>query len=125
MLSNYLAEIWGISIVVICLSLLIKERYLRRLFASVEESNNLFLWGIISFVIGIATVLAHNVWIKNWQVVVTIFGWAALLKGLSLLFFPEPAKKWVKKLENASFLPIALVIGVFIGLVITYFGFTA
>jgi len=125
MLSNYLAEVWGISIVVVCLALLIKEKHLKKLFTSLETEDNLFSWGFFTFVIGIAMVLAHNVWVKNWQVVITILGWASVIKGLSLLFFPEAMKNCVKKMENNSWLPVLLVIGVFIGLAITYFGFTA
>ena len=125
MLTNYLAEIWGISLVIVCLALLIKEKHLKRLFASMETEDNLFSWGLISFVMGVAMVLAHNVWVKNWQVAVTVLGWISLAKGLSLLFLPELTKKWVRKMENQQWLPIALVVGVFIGLVITYLGFTA
>jgi hypothetical protein len=125
MLSNYLAEVWGISIVVISFAFLIKEKHLKRLFAFVETEEGFFMWGLISFVIGISMVLAHNVWIQNWQVIITVLGWAALIKGLLLLFAPELMKKWAKKIENASFLPFVLVIFLFIGLVITYFGFTA
>ncbi len=124
-LSNYLAELWGISLVVVCLSLLIKTKYLRRLFASLEDSNNLFCWGLCSLVIGIASVLGHNIWVNDWRVVVTIFGWIGLIKGLTILLTPELTVKWVRKMEGASFLPFTLVIGVFIGLALTYFGFTA
>lgn len=124
-LSNYLAEIWGISITVVCFALLIKEKHLRRLFASLETEDNLFLWGLISLVLGIAMVLSHNVWTKSWQVVITILGWISLLKGLSLLFIPELTKKWVKMMENKQWLSIALVAGVIVGLIITYLGFTA
>jgi len=124
-LSNYLAEIWGISITVVCLALLIKEKHLRRLFAEIETENNMFCWGLASVVIGLAMVLAHNVWVKNWQVIVTILGWISLIKGLSLLFIPELVKSWVKKIESKQWLPFALVVGVFIGLAITYYGFTA
>ena len=125
MLTNYLAEVWGISIVIVSLALLIKENYLKSIFNSIEDNANLFLWGLISLVIGISMVLSYNVWDKNWQVIITLFGWAALLKGLAILFFPELAKKWTRKMENSSFIPYALVIAVFIGLIITYLGFTA
>ena len=125
MLSNYLAEIWGISIVVVCLALLIKEKHLKKLFSSIETEESFFMWGLISFVIGISMVLANNVWVKNWQVIVTILGWLSLIKGLSLLFIPELVKKMTKKIESSQLLPFALVIGIFIGLAITYFGFTA
>lgn len=124
-LSNYLAEVWGISIVVVSLALLAKEKHLKRLFASIEAEENFFLWGLISFVIGIAMILAHNVWVRNWQVIITILGWAALVKGLFILFLPETMKLWTKKMENKQWVPIMLVIALFVGLVITYLGFTS
>jgi uncharacterized protein YjeT (DUF2065 family) len=125
MLSNYLAEIWGISFVAVSLALLINQKYLKRLFAEAEDDKNLFCWGTIAFVIGISIVLAHNIWVKNWQVIITIFGWLSLIKGLSLLFLPEYAKNWVKKMESQQWLQYALIVMLLIGLVITYFGFTA
>jgi len=125
MLSNYLAEIWGISMVVVCLTLLIKPKYLKILFTEVENEATMLFWGIVSFIIGLAVILAHNIWIKNWQVIITILGWMALAKGLSILFLPDLMKSYVKRIEDKQWLPIALVIGVFIGLIITYFGFTA
>ena len=124
-LSNYLAEIWGISIIVVSLAILVKPKYLKRLFAEIENETTMFFWGIVSFIIGLAMILAHNIWAQNWQVIITILGWLALLKGSSVLFLPEYMKKLAKKMENQSWLPIALVVLVFVGLVITYFGFTA
>jgi len=124
-LSNYLAEIWGISLVVISLAFLIKEKHLKRLFAAIETEDNLFSWGVISLVIGLSMVLTHNVWVENWRVVITIFGWLSLLKGLFLLFSPEFMKGLAKKIESSPIMPFALLISVFVGLTLTYFGFTA
>jgi len=125
MLSNYLAEVWGISIVIISLALLAKENYLKRIIASMENDANLFLWGFVSLVIGIMMVLSHNIWTGSWQIVITILGWLALLKGLALLFIPEKIKILAIKMGNPQWLPIYLFVLIFIGLVITYFGFTA
>jgi hypothetical protein len=123
-LSNYLAEIWGISMVVISLALLIKDKHLKSLFAKIDTEESLFAWGLISFIMGISIVLVHNIWTWNWQIIITILGWLALLKGLAHMFLPELFKKWTKKIENKQWLPIVLVVLVFIGLIITYLGFT-
>jgi len=123
-LSNYLAGIWGISLVIIPLAMLTKDGYIRKLFAKIETEENLFCWGIGSFVIGIAMVLAHNVWVNDWRVVITIFGWISLIKGLSMLFMPNQVKAWSKKIESSPLLPFALLVAIFIGLVLTYFSFT-
>lgn len=124
-LSNYLAQIWGISLAIISLALLVKEKHLKRIFSAIETEQGFFVCGMVNLVIGVAMVLAHNIWVKDWQVVVTILGWISLVKGLSLLFIPETIKGVVKKMENSKFLPFALLVSVFIGLAITYFGFTA
>ncbi|MGA2418308.1 MAG: hypothetical protein ABSF55_03655 [Candidatus Staskawiczbacteria bacterium] len=125
MLINYLAEIWGISIVIISLALLVKEKHLKKLFAAIENDESLFLWGFISLIIGLAMILSYNVWQQGWQVIITILGWLALIKGLALLFLPEQMKKYAKKIGDPKWLPIYLVILIIIGLVITYLGFTA
>lgn len=124
-MTNYLSELWGIAMVLVPLALLISPKHLERLFAEVESDSKMFCWGIISLVIGLAMILAYNVWTNDWRVVVTIIGWLALLKGIMHLFFPEQAKKCIKKVEKASFLPYALIVAVLVGLVLTYFGFTA
>jgi uncharacterized membrane protein len=125
MLTNYLAELWGISLIIIPLALLINQRYLKKMFETVEDDKTLFCWGIMALIIGLAMVLAHNVWVKDWQVIITILGWISLIKGLAILITPSHIKNMTRKLENAPFLPVALFMAVLIGLVITYFGFTA
>jgi uncharacterized membrane protein len=125
-LLNYLAEILGISLVIIPLALLINPKYLKRLFVEADNEITIFFMGILSLVVGLAMTLDYNIMqAQNWQVIITIIGWLALLKGLFLLFLPEYTKKWVKKMENQQWLPIALVVLVFVGLIITYLGFTA
>ena len=125
MLANYLAEVWGLFLVLVPLALLINPKYLKRLFIEAENEATMLFLGMVSLIIGLAMILSYNVWDKNWQVIVTILGWLSLIKGLAVLFFPEYTKKCIKKMENASFLPIALVVAIFIGLGITYLGFTA
>ena len=125
MLSNYLAEIWGISIVIVSLALLLKERLIKVLLGYIGTELGMMLCGVFSVVLGVVQVLSHNIWVKNWQVLVTILGWVLLVKGLFQLFMPEQCMAWLKKMENSQFLPYGLVVALVLGLVITYFGFTA
>lgn len=110
---------------VISFALLVKDGHLKSLMAKIETDESLFLWGFISLIIGLAMVLSYNVWMQSWQVIITILGWLALLKGLCLLFMPEQMKKWAKKMYGQQWLSIYLIVLLFIGLVITYLGFTA
>lgn len=125
MLANYLAELWGISLVIISFALLVRETHLKKLYASIETEDELFLWGVVCLVIGVAMILAYNVWVWQWQIIITLFGWASLLKGLVLLLMPGLMKSCTKKMQSSALMPYCLVIALIIGLVITYLGFTA
>ncbi len=123
-LSNYLAQLWGITIVVVSFVLLIKPKLLEKLFAQAENKATMSFWGITTLVIGIAMVLVHNVWVSDWRVTITILGWLTLLKGLDLLFFPKRMKKrWLETKKRLWIWIFGLLF--FSGLVLAYLGFTA
>ena len=123
-LSNYLAALWGITFLVVSLSLIVKRKILEKLFADMKNESIMYFTGILSLIIGIAMVLGHNVWVLNWQVIITILGWLTLLKGLDLLFLPKRMKTRWAKTEKNHWTIIFLSLMIF-GLVLIYFGFTA
>ena len=123
-LSNYLAALWGITIFVVSLSLLVKQKVLGKLVAEMKNEAIMYFGGIFSLVVGIAMVLAHNVWVLNWQVIITILGWLSLLKGLDVLFLPKRMKTRWAKMEKKQWFIIFLSLLIF-GLILIYFGFTA
>ena len=45
-----------------------------------------YLSGVLMFVAGLAIVRAHNVWRRDWTVLVTLSGWFFLLLGLFRMF---------------------------------------
>jgi uncharacterized membrane protein HdeD (DUF308 family) len=45
-----------------------------------------YLSGVLLFVAGLAIVRAHNIWVRNWTVLVTLSGWFCLLLGLVRMF---------------------------------------
>ena len=122
-LSNFLAEIWGFSLAVIGLSMLVNPHNFRKLLRFAEDEAMMYLSGVCSFVIGIASVLGHNIWVYDWRVVVTIFGWIALAKGVVRIFKPDFAKMWVNKVKDKEWLQYAMVVVVLVGCVMVYLGF--
>ncbi len=48
-----------------------------------------YLTGVILVFIGSVMLIQYNVWSSSFKVAVTIFGWLALAKGLTYIFFPE------------------------------------
>ncbi len=49
--------------------------------------------GYITFLLGLVTVILHNVWVLDWRVAITILGWTTLLKGATKIGFPDHINK--------------------------------
>jgi len=90
-----------------------------------ESGTTLLFTGLISFVIGTAMILSHNIWAYDWKVIITLLGWAILIKGIIRLFLPDMAISMLKKTLNSQWISPLLVAEVILGCVLLYFGFTA
>lgn len=88
-----------------------------------DNETFIFSWGIFATVVGFLIVSNHNTWESSWVVLVTITGWIALIKGLSMLIFPGFigfSKKWFDK---KGFLMFISLFAIVFGGVMGYFGF--
>ena len=82
-----LARFWSILVMAFAIIFLINPKSLDRLYSYLEDEKFVFIIGFFSFIIGLITILLHNVWVVNWSIMVTIFGWIALIKGISRIAF--------------------------------------
>jgi uncharacterized membrane protein (DUF441 family) len=119
-LSIFLAKVLGIYFIVLCLALLNKTT--RKNLFDLVEKEGISLVGLITLVIGIAMVVSHNVW-TGWPIVITIIGWLSVIKGVCLLFFPTAYSGLYMKMRNSDWLYAFLIIGVVLGVFLTYVGF--
>ena len=85
----------------------------------------LILSGFMAIIIGFLIIENHNNWVKNWTVLITIVGWAALVKGVLLLVFPNSFKMYKPLLESNLLTNILTPLVLLFGLVFAYFGFYA
>ena len=90
-----------------------------------KEAGMVLFGGIFALLIGFLIVTRHNVW-EGWPTIITIFGWIAVLKGVSLIVFPGLAMpmfaSWFK---NKSFLRAIGVGTILIGAFFAYMSFFA
>jgi hypothetical protein len=99
----YLSRLIGLFCIVVIPSLVIHRQ------ATVYSVTSLFnspavmlLTGIIGVAVGLAMILAHNIWKGGaLSVMVTIVGWLSLIKGLMMLLLPpgveaEIILSWVR-----------------------------
>lgn len=79
-----------------------------------------YVTGFFTLVIGILLVHYHNMWVKDWRVIITLFAWAASIKGFVLIAFPGVIPKFKEWYKNSPAWGIALII---LGLIFGYLGF--
>ncbi|MEA5532600.1 hypothetical protein [Crocosphaera sp. XPORK-15E] len=49
----------------------------------------LIFWSILFLPLGLIVIMGHNLWVPNWQVIITILGWLVTLKCVLYLLFPQ------------------------------------
>ena len=78
-----------------------------------------YLSGVLMFVAGLATVRAHNRWVRNWTILVTLSGWFVLVLGLFRMF---AASLYQQSAANTSATVFMVLEGILlvIGLIITF-----
>lgn len=85
--------------------LFIVTRQLGKTIEMTEDKAFVIATGYITLLLGLVAVVLHNLWVSDWRVVITIIGWAWLIKGILKTGFPEfinkHAQKFAKK-EAAS-----------------------
>lgn len=91
-ISIFLARFWGSLFIILGLSS-VTAKFLGRVIQYTEDKTITVATGYITFLLGLATVVAHNFWVADWRVVVTILGWITLLKGIEKIAFPGRVNK--------------------------------
>jgi hypothetical protein len=68
-------------------------KLLGRIIKYTEDKTITISTGYITFLLGLITVVLHNIWVADWRVAITILGWTTLFKGITKIGFPEHVHK--------------------------------
>jgi hypothetical protein len=124
----FLGRLLGLYLVAISLGMLANRR---RTLDTLDEMARSAPWmlfsGMVATAAGLAVVLGHQVWSGGaLPVVVTLMGWAALLKGVTLLLVPaERMADAYKGMGFERFFHAWMVAVLAIGLWVTLMAFDA
>jgi uncharacterized membrane protein len=90
--SRLIAGFIGPVLAAMGIAMLINRELFPAIIDQISHDYGLILVsGILSLVAGIAIVRVHNIWSSGWQVMVTVFGWLAILGGLARMWMPQMA----------------------------------
>ena len=90
-----------------------------------DEAGTMYMGGFMALIAGVLLVTYHNEWVKSWEVIITIIGWLALVKGVALLAFPTMALKFYKPLLKGNITTWGGVGITILGLILGYYGYIA
>ena len=78
-----------------------------------------YLSGVLMFVAGLAIVQAHNVWQRDWTVLVTLSGWFFLALGLFRMFAAGLYQRSSASASSIFFMILEAILFV-VGLIMTF-----
>ena len=123
--SIFIARLLGPVLLVAGIAMLINRKQLDAIVAEVLRSPLLLLLlGIIDFTVGLAIVLAHNLWVADWRLIITLLGWLLMVRGAVRMLIPEHAKALATKLlKDSRVIGGGLAVTIVLGVVLSYFGY--
>jgi|SRR5215207_243740 len=88
--SIFLAKLVGPLFVAMGLGLLVNQSVYTQMAEQFLGSYALiYLSGLLALVAGLAMINVHNVWTREWRVIITVFGWLAVIGGLFRIVLPQ------------------------------------
>lgn len=88
--QTFFALFWGWITIIIAAMFFLRPRALHDVKRLIVEQRAFGLtYGYLSLILGLISVLLHNIWVADWHVLVTIFGWLTLIKGILVIAWPE------------------------------------
>ena len=125
--SLQLAQIIGPFFIIVWLSMLFNWKNLSKIFLELLESKAMS-WTLSFFMIilWLIMITIHNIWIKDWTVIITILWWIILVKWSFIMLFPNfmlnLSKFFLEKCKNIFYVAWILRILIWVYLInIAYF----
>ena len=97
--SLFLLKFWGWYCVIFFFILCFNPKRIKQIIEDIQDEKFTILISFLAIIVGLLNILFHNVWEANIRLVVTLFGWLALLKGIMLLTFPRTTTKGITKMN--------------------------
>lgn len=125
--SIYLAKLMGPVIAVAGLGFLVNRPAVIAMAEDFVNSRSMiFMSGIFALIGGLAIVNAHNVWVADWPVIITIFGWLAIVGGIVRMTMPELTRSIASKMMGyTQFLTVKAILLIALGAWLSYVGYLA
>ncbi len=120
--SIFLARFWGWYLLIFFIILTFKPIRIKQIFADLRDQKFLIISAFLAIILGLVSVLLHNIWEPSWKFIITAIGWTSLFLGLALFIFPHPTSRRLETI-NVKFVQVIYVMLFLAGLYLLNIGY--
>jgi hypothetical protein len=88
-MSVWIAKLIGPIFAAVSIRMIVSPVQLQQMTRKfLADAPLVFISGVLAMTAGLAMVNSHNVWVLDWRVIITVFGWALLISGAARIVAP-------------------------------------
>lgn len=123
-ISIYLARVFGIYLIIACLAIFLNRNRIPQILKGFTDNLGLVVFtGFIHLLFGLLVVIGHNIWTTDFRSIITLLGWAGIVKGAVRLIAPHKISRLSEEFSSSKKLFIWGVIWLIVGIYLTLVGF--
>ncbi len=124
--SVYLARLLGPVLAVAGIGILISPNaYLAMAGGMMNDAPLIYLATIMGLLGGLALLQAHNLWVADWRVIITLLGWLTVIESVVWLLFPSEMRRVWAPLLSETLLFVSAAIVLVAAAILCFFGYIA
>lgn len=123
--SILIAKLIGPILLVAAIAMLANTEDLREMAREfLKDRGLIYVTGVMAMLGGLAIVNNHNIWITDWPVIITLFGWMMVIGGAVRMALPSVVRLiGGAMINNPTMIRVSGVVWVLIGAFLTYKGY--
>ncbi len=123
--SILIAKLIGPVLLVAAITMLADAKDLREMAGEfLRDRALIYVTGVLAMLGGLAIVNNHNIWIADWPVIITLFGWAMIIGGAVRMALPFAVRSiGGAMMGNLTLIRVSGAVWVLIGAYLTYKGY--
>lgn len=123
--SKFLGKVLGIYFIIVSIAMFLNmQQFIIYVNSLINNASLMFVTGFFTLILGLLMVVSHNIWRWDWRVLITLIAWIALLKGISIIFYPYFIDHaTILFIHNLHIAYASAGVDLVLGLLLSYFGF--
>lgn len=122
----FLSRLIGPIMMVLAVGVMANHNFYKKVYVELEKSPLPILFGGVTMLaVGILIVMNHNFWTSAPEIIVSLVGLVAILKGLFWLLIPSVPMKVAKNVMQSKVFPYVALIPLSIGSYLAWIGYWA